>query len=73
VHWERCEPCLSNPSTPGRKLPIRIIAQSVRRPSFEPGNPIVTEAGYTAAQSCQQATNQLRYRADFEEILPSSI
>jgi hypothetical protein len=64
VHWVRSEPCLSNPSAPGRSLPVRTIAQSVRRPGIEPGDSIVTEAGYAAKHSCQQATNQLRYRAE---------
>jgi len=35
VHWVRSKPCLSNPSAPGRNLPVRTIAQSVRRPGIE--------------------------------------
>jgi hypothetical protein len=42
VHWVQSEPCLSNPSAPRRNLPVRTIAQSVRRPGIEPGNTIVT-------------------------------
>jgi hypothetical protein len=62
VHWVRSEPCLSNPSAPGRNLPnlpVRTIAQSVRRPGIKLGNSIVPEAGYAAKNSCQQTTNQL--------------
>jgi hypothetical protein len=45
-----------NPSYPGRKLLVRTLTQSVRRPGIILGNSIVTEAGYAAINSCQQAT-----------------
>jgi uncharacterized protein YlaI len=66
MHWVRSEPCLTNPSAPVQNLPVRTYycTKCVRRPGNEPGNSIVTEAGYAAKHSCQQATNQLRYRAD---------
>jgi len=48
VHWVRSEPCLSNPSAPGQNLPVRTVAQSVRRPGIEPRISIVTLAGFAA-------------------------
>jgi hypothetical protein len=52
VHWIRSEPCLSNPSASGRNLPVRTIAQSVRRLGIERGISIVTLAGFAAKHSC---------------------
>jgi hypothetical protein len=56
---------LSKPSAPGRNFTsLYYCTKNLRLPRIEPGISIVTEAGYAANHSCQQATNRPRYRAD---------